>query len=54
MPPGLAGAILAFHHTIVDGFRLNPSEAISRGEEFKDRQGFDSTNSLEAFGCGES
>lgn len=35
VPPGLASAILAFHHSILDGFRQNPSQAISTEERFQ-------------------
>lgn len=54
MPPGLASVVLAFHHTIVDGFRQYPSKRFRRKKKFNDCRAFDSTSGLEALGCGES
>ena len=53
MPPGLASVVLAFHHTIVDGFRQYPSKRFRLKKKFKDCRAFDSTSGLEVLGCGE-
>lgn len=53
-PPGLASVVLAFHHTIVDGFRQYPLKRFRRKKKFNDCRAFDSTSGLEALGCGES